>query len=242
MDSRITKIAKSVTSNYQVTYLGVGGTKSSLNLLNVGSIKADTVFLLCRKGRKDIYIYADSSRSYELRFIALFEDVDIKDTTYGGIPFSRTQSLPFKTPVSTSNITILYFDEPMTSSIDTFERPGHPNSDLFEALLRATISVFMFLVKKNPNRYFSVNCENEGSSYFKYDSKGLWEGATEVLGERQFRIGFECEGLHFAGRRPSENEVTEIVRNCFGRYCSVDNVSGTDSPLAVFLDFDLSLR
>ena len=243
MDSRITKIARSLSSVARASLFGVGGIDSSLNMLNVGNMKVDTMFLLCRENRENVLFYTDSSRSYELRFIAVFEDTDIKDDTFGEVRFSRTQQLPFKTPISTTNITILYFDEPMNSSVDTFDRMGHPDSDLSEAMLRSTLSLFMYFVKRSPNRYFSVEFKNGNDGHMSFQSdKGLWSGSADRLGARQYRIRFECNGLNFAGGRPSQEDVFQMVNNCFGRFSHVDDVSGTATLVGVFLEFTATLR
>lgn len=242
MDSRITKIARSLSAVTKASLFGVGGTGSPLNMLNVGSMKVDTMFLLCRENRKDVFFYADSSRSYELRFIAVFEDTDIKNDTFGGVRFSRTQQVPFKTPISTTNITILFFDEPMLSSVDTFDRMGHPDSDLSEAMLRSTLSLFMYFVNRSPKRYFTVDFRNSNDGHLSFQSdKGLWSGSADRWGARQFRISFDCDGLNFAGGRPSQEEVFQMVNNCFGRFSHVDDVSGT-AGLGVFLEFVATLR
>lgn len=229
MDSRITKIARSLSAASEANNLGVGGIESSMNMLNVGGMKVDTVFLLGRKERRDIYIYADSTHSYALRFIAVFDDAEIKDETFGGVHFSRRQQLPFKTPLSTINITILYFDEPMASSIDTFDRVRHPDSDLKEAMIRSSLFFFMFFVKKNPKRDFSVEINSiENMRY--YSDKSLWSGSANQVSERSYSISFDCDSLGFAGGRPSEEDVCQMVDTCFGRFAHVDDVSAYGAP------------
>lgn len=229
MDNRITKIARSLSAASEANHLGVGGIESSMNMLNVGGIKADTVFLLGREERRDVYIYADSTHSYSLRFIAVFEDVDIKDETIGGVHFSRRQQLPFKTPLSTITITILYFDEPIVSSIDTFDRAHHSDSDLKEAMIRSSLSFFMFFVKKNPKRDFSLDI-NSMSQMKYYSDKSLWSGSADQISERTYSISFDCDSLGFAGGRPSEEDVCQMVDACFGRFAHVDDVSAYGAP------------
>lgn len=240
MDSRITKIVHSLSAASDANCLGVGGIESYMNILNAGRMEADTVFLLGRKERRDIYIYADSTHSYALRFIAVFDDAEIIDETFGGVHFSSRQQRSFKTHLSTTNITILYFDELMVSSIDTFDKVV-PRLGLKEAMIRSSLFFFMFFVKKNPKLDFSVDINNiEEMKYFS-DKSPWWSGSANQISEKSYSISFNWDSLGFAGEHPSEGDVRQMVDTCFGRFACVDDVYAQGAPGFVWVFFTATI-
>lgn len=242
MDNRIASIIQSVFAGRPVTYLCVGGVDSSINSLRNANLDADTIFIVSGQNKKDVHFIVDSNRSYALKYIVLFEDTDIVGDTYGGIRFSKNQPINLKTPINTIRINLLYIDGPATT-IDPFNRTGHTAQDTREAMIRSTVYLLMYLVKKNPDRDFSINLGDGSSQRLTLRGQRNWSGDAFLLDSRSYSVLFDCDDLNFTGGRPSQNDVFQMVEECFGQFAHVDDVSAYGSPGWGFsLEFKASIR
>ena len=242
MDNRITSIIQSVFTGRPVTYLCVGGADSSINFLRNANLDADTIFIVSGQNKKDVYFLADSKRSYALKYIVLFEETDIVGNTYGGVRFSQNQPINLKSTINTVRINLLYFDVAATT-VDPFNRAGHTSQDTREAMIRSTVYLLMYLVRKNPDRDFSIDLGDGSSGRLTLRGQRSWSGNAILMGGRSYSVSFDCDDLNFTGGRPSQNDVFQMVEECFGQFAHVDDVSAYGSPGWGFsLEFKAVLR